>query len=62
MFPEPTPFSGKRLVPRLAVGCVVFAIVGLLGTILMGRVLTPLFKGDRDALAREAAAREAGGR
>ena len=59
MFPEPTPLSGKRLVPRLMVGCVVFAFVGLLGTFALagyfGRFLHP----DKAQLARQAAEREA---
>ena len=48
--------------PRLAVGCVVFAAVGLLGTLLVGRALVPYFTGDKDKLAQQAAAREAGRR
>lgn len=62
MFPEPTPLVGKRLVPRLAVGCFVFALVGVLGTLLLGRALTPYFTGDKAKLAQEAAVREKGGR
>lgn len=62
MFPEPTPLSGKRLVPQLAVGCVAFAIAGLLGTFLVAKALGPFFHGDRAKLAQQAAAREAGPR
>ena len=62
MFPEGKTLSGKRLVPQLAVGCVLFAIVGLLGTFLVAKALGPLFHGDRVKLAQEAAAREAGKR
>lgn len=59
MFPEPTPLSGKRLVPQLAVGCVAFALAGLLGTFLAGRLLAPYFTGNKDQLAQQAEAREA---
>ena len=62
MFPEPTPVSGKRLVPQLAVGCVVFAIVGLFGTFLAARVFGSFLHPNRAQLAREAAEREAGKR
>lgn len=58
MFPEPTPLSGKRLVPQLAAGCVVFALVGLLATYFAGQALLPYFRGDRDQLAKQAEARE----
>ncbi|HWD37597.1 MAG TPA: hypothetical protein VG944_02020 [Fimbriimonas sp.] len=37
-------FSGRRLIPQLAVGCVVFTIVGLLGTYLAAEVLTGYLK------------------
>ena len=59
MFPEPTPLSGKRLVPQLAVGCVVFALFGLLATYFVGQLLLPYFTGDREKLAHQAEAREA---
>ena len=59
MFPEPKSLSGKRLVPQLAVGCVAFALAGLLGTFLAGRLLAPYFTGNKDRLAHEAQAREA---
>ena len=59
MFPEPTPLPGKRLVPQLAVGCFVIAIVGVLGTYLLGNALQPFFKHRREDLAQQAEAREA---
>lgn len=59
VFPEPKPLSGKRLVPQLAVGCVAFALVGLLGTFLVGKLLAPYFTGSKDQFARQAEAREA---
>ena len=62
MFPEPKPLSGKRLVPQLAAGCVVFALAGLLGTYFAGRLLMPYFTGNRDQLAQQAQARESGRR
>lgn len=62
MFPQPTPVSGKRLVPQLAVGCVVFAIVGLLGTFAAARFFGQYLHGDKAQLARQAAEREAGKR
>lgn len=62
VFPEPKPLSGKRLVPQLAVGCVVFAIVGLLGTFLLAKAFSPLLHGTREEFARQAAEREAGKR
>jgi hypothetical protein len=60
VFPEGKTFSGKRLVPQMAVGCVVFALVGLLGTFFVANVLKPYFQRDRAELVREAEAREAG--
>lgn len=62
MFPEEKSLSGKRLVPQLAVGCVVFALVGLIGTFLIAKAMSPLFHGSREEFARQAAAREAGTR
>ncbi|GEM_PF-3001419 len=59
VFPEPKPLSGKRLVPQLAVGCFVFALIGLLGTFVVGNALQPFFKHRREDLARQAEAREA---
>ena len=59
MIPEGKTYSGKRLVPGLAVGCVVFAIVGLLGTFLLAKLLSPLLPGSRAEYARQAAEREA---
>ena len=51
--------SGKRLVPQLAVGCFVFALIGLLGTFVVGNALQPFFKQRSADLARQAEAREA---
>jgi hypothetical protein len=50
--------SGKRLVPGLAVGCVVFAVIGLLGTFGLAKVLKPYFTGKADEMAARAQARE----
>lgn len=58
MFPESKPVSGKRLVPSLAIGCVAFALIGLLGTFAMAKLLTPLFHGKAEELAAKAQARE----
>lgn len=58
MFPEGKPLSGKRLVPQLAIGCVLFALVGLLGTFAIANLLKPLFKGKAEELAAKAQARE----
>ncbi len=59
MFPEGKVFNGKRLVPQLAVGCVVFAIVGLVGTFLLAKWFSPFLHGTREEYARQAAEREA---
>jgi hypothetical protein len=32
VFPEERPVEGRRLVPQLAIGCIVFTLLGLLGT------------------------------
>lgn len=61
VFPEPRTLPGKRLVPQLAVGCLLLAIVGVLGTYLLGSALQPYFRGDRDKLVKEVEAREAQG-
>lgn len=64
MFPEPKSVSGKRLVPSLAVGCLVFAIVGVLGTFAVGTALQPYFakKNSEAQWAKQAERREAGQR
>jgi hypothetical protein len=62
VFPEGRTRSGKRLVPQLAVGCVLFALIGLFGTFLLANALQPYFKGKRTELAKQAEAREAQGR
>lgn len=58
MFPEPKPLNGKRLVPQLMVGCVVFALIGLLGTFFVANALQPYFKAKAADLARKAQDRE----
>ena len=58
MFPEGKPISGKRLVPQLAIGCVLFAILGLLGTFAVANLLKPFFKGKAEEMAAQAQARE----
>ena len=59
VFPEGKTLSGKRLVPQLMVGCVVFAVVGLLGTFFLAKLLSPLLHGSRTEFARQAQEREA---
>ncbi len=44
MFPEPKGVSGKRLVPQLAIGCILFTIFGLLGTYWVATIMTDYFK------------------
>ena len=58
MFPEGKPISGKRLVPQLAIGCVLFAILGLVGTFAVANLLKPFFHGKAEELAQKAQARE----
>lgn len=36
--------SGKRLIPALAVGCLIFAVVMGFGTYLVARIATPFFE------------------
>ena len=58
MFPDGKPISGKRLVPQLAVGCVLFSIIGLLGTFAIANLLKPYFQGKAEEMARKAQMRE----
>jgi hypothetical protein len=58
VFPEGKPIPGKRLVPRLAIGCVLFALLGLLGTFAIANLLKPFFQGKAEELAAKAQARE----
>ncbi|RYG22656.1 hypothetical protein EON82_16430 [bacterium] len=58
MFPEGKPVSGKRLVPQLAVGCVLFAILGLIGTFAIANLMKPFFQGKAEEMARKAQMRE----
>ena len=44
--------------PQLAVGCFVFALVGLFGTMLVANALQPYFKGKAAELARKAQDKE----
>lgn len=39
MFPEPKQISGRKLVPQLAVGCVVFSFLGLVGTFFLANLM-----------------------
>ena len=40
MYQDDRQISGKKLIPRLSVGCIVFTVVGLLGTWGIAQVMT----------------------
>lgn len=44
---------GKRLLPRLAVGCLVFAAIMGFGTFLLGQMMTPYLKKKNDQYMHE---------
>jgi hypothetical protein len=40
VYQDDRQISGKKLIPRLSVGCIVFTVVGLLGTWGIAQVMT----------------------
>jgi hypothetical protein len=44
MSPEGTEVSGKKLLPMLTVGCLIFTVVMFAGTFLFAKLTTPYFE------------------
>lgn len=62
MFPEERGISGKKLVPIMFIGFLLFTIFGLLGTYGLGKLVAPwLRKGDTE-IKREMKQQEATGK